>query len=110
MRDRAATVAEPCNATCRGHRKGNSQEPQCRVQGRHCGQGSRDPTDEESSSQERPAVVNEAIQRGSEAIRDLRVLIIDDVWETGITMRRVASVLIEMGASHVRALAMTRTK
>ena len=73
-------------------------------------QGSRDPTDEESASQERPAVVNEAIQRGSEAIRDLRVLIIDDVWETGITMRRVASVLLEMGASQVRALAMTRTK
>ena len=62
------------------------------------------------ASQERAAVVSKAIQRGPNQVRGLRVLIIDDVWETGSTMRRVASVLLEMGASQIRALAMTRTK
>ena len=60
--------------------------------------------------QERLALVSKAIQSGPEPVRDLRVLIIDDVWETGSTMRRVANVLSEMGASQIRALAMTRTK
>jgi predicted amidophosphoribosyltransferase len=37
-------------------------------------------------------------------------LLIDDLWETGSTLRRVAEVLGQMGATEVRALAMTRTK
>jgi predicted amidophosphoribosyltransferase len=36
--------------------------------------------------------------------------LIDDLWETGSTLRRVAEVLGQMGATEVRALAMTRTK
>ncbi len=32
------------------------------------------------------------------------------LWETGSTLRRVAEVLGQMGASEIRALAMTRTK
>jgi len=35
---------------------------------------------------------------------------VDDLWDTGSTLRRVAEVLLQMGATDVRALAMTRTK
>ena len=49
-------------------------------------------------------------QSESEPVRDLWVLIIDDVWETASTMRRVVSVPNEMEAAQIRALATTRTK
>jgi hypothetical protein len=40
----------------------------------------------------------------------LRVLLLDDVVESGTTLRRVAEVLIEAGARSVHALVVTRTK
>ena len=63
-----------------------------------------------TSPQDRRALLEEAIQAGSEGVRGLRVLLVDDLWETGSTLRRVAAVVGEMGASEIRALAMTRTR
>lgn len=59
---------------------------------------------------ERAPILSAAIQAGSEPLRGRRVLLVDDLWETGSTLRRVAEVLGQMGAVEVRALAMTRTK
>jgi competence protein ComFC len=61
-------------------------------------------------SHERAPLLSAAIQAGSDSVRSRRVLLVDDLWETGSTLRRVAEVLGQMGASEVRALAMTRTK
>ena len=60
--------------------------------------------------QDRQALLDKAIQPGSDPVRGMRVLIIDDLWDTGSTLRRVANVVRMMEASEVRALAMTRTK
>jgi competence protein ComFC len=59
---------------------------------------------------ERGPLLSTAIQAGTDAVQGRRVLLIDDLWETGSTLRRVAEVLGQMGATEVRALAMTRTK
>ena len=59
---------------------------------------------------ERGPLLSTAIQAGTDAVQGQRVLLIDDLWETGSTLRRVAEVLGQMGATEVRALAMTRTK
>ena len=59
---------------------------------------------------ERAPLLSAAIQAGSDAVQGQRILLIDDLWETGSTLRRVAEVLGQMGATEVRALAMTRTK
>ena len=59
---------------------------------------------------ERAPLLSAAIQAGTDAVEGRRVLLIDDLWETGSTLRRVADVLWQMGATEVRALAMTRTK
>ena len=59
---------------------------------------------------ERGPLLSAAIQAGTDAVRGQRILLIDDLWETGSTLRRVAEVLGQMGATEVRALAMTRTK
>jgi predicted amidophosphoribosyltransferase len=59
---------------------------------------------------ERAPLLSAAIQPGTDTVRGRRVLLIDDLWETGTTLRRVADVLGKMGASEVRALVMTRTK
>jgi predicted amidophosphoribosyltransferase len=59
---------------------------------------------------ERTPLLSAAIQAGSDSVQDRRVLLVDDLWETGSTLRRVAEVLGLMGASEIRALAMTRTK
>ena len=59
---------------------------------------------------ERAPLLAAAIQPGADVVRGRRVLLIDDVWETGSTVRRVAEVLGQMGASEIRALVMTRTK
>ena len=59
---------------------------------------------------ERAPLLSAAIQAGSDAVQGRRVLLVDDLWETGSTLRRVAEVLGEMGATEVRALAMSRTK
>ena len=59
---------------------------------------------------ERGPLLSTAILAGTDAVQGQRVLLIDDLWETGSTLRRVAEVLGQMGATEVRALAMTRTK
>ena len=59
---------------------------------------------------ERAPLLSAAIQAGTDPVQGQRILLIDDLWETGSTLRRVAEVLGQMGATEVRALAMTRTK
>ena len=59
---------------------------------------------------ERAPLLSAAIQAGSDAVQGQRILIVDDLWETGSTLRRVGEVLQQMGASEIRALAMTRTR
>ncbi len=60
---------------------------------------------------ERQKVLEEAIQKGAGNVRGKRVLLFDDLIESGATLRRVADVLLkEGGASTVHALALTRTK
>jgi competence protein ComFC len=59
---------------------------------------------------ERAPLLSAAIQAGTDAVQGRRVLLVDDLWETGSTLRRVAEVLGQMGATEVRALVMTRTK
>jgi competence protein ComFC len=59
---------------------------------------------------ERAPLLSAAIQPGADSVHGRRVLLVDDLWETGSTLRRVAEVLGQMGASEIRALAMTRTK
>jgi len=59
---------------------------------------------------ERAPLLSAAIQAGTDSVNGRRVLLVDDLWETGSTLRRVAEVLAQEGASEVRALAMTRTK
>lgn len=61
-------------------------------------------------SHERAPLLMAAIHAGSDSVQDRRVLLVDDLWETGSTLRRVAEVLAQSGASQIRALAMTRTK
>jgi predicted amidophosphoribosyltransferase len=53
--------------------------------------------------------MNEARELGGQCAR-LNKELVDDLWETGSTLRRVAEVLGQMGASEIWALAMTRTK
>jgi len=59
---------------------------------------------------ERKDILKEAIQPGETPVAGKRILIVDDLWQTGGTMRRVAEVLSAMGAADIRALAMTHTK
>ena len=59
---------------------------------------------------EREALLREAIEAGTASVTGMSVLIVDDLWETGSTMRRVAEIVMAMGAKQVRALVMTRTK
>ena len=56
---------------------------------------------------ERAPLLSAAIQAGTDAVQRRRVLLVDDLWETGRTLRRVAEVLGQIGATEVRALAMT---
>jgi competence protein ComFC len=59
---------------------------------------------------ERAPLLSAAIQAGTDAVQGRRVLLVDDLWETGSTLRRVAEVLGQMGTTEIRALTMTRTK
>lgn len=59
---------------------------------------------------ERAPLLTVAIQAGADSVQGRRVLLVDDLWETGSTLRRVAEVLRQIGASEIRALVMTRTK
>ena len=58
----------------------------------------------------RAPLLSAAIQASTDAVQGRRVLLIDDLWETGSTRRRVAEVPGQMGATEVRALGMARTK
>jgi predicted amidophosphoribosyltransferase len=53
---------------------------------------------------ERAPLLTAAIQAGTDSVHSRRVLLVDDLWETGCTLRRVAEVLSAMGASEIRAL------
>ena len=59
---------------------------------------------------EREALLAEAINTGTASAAGVSVLIVDDLWETGTTMRRVATLVSATGAKEVRVLVMTRTK
>jgi predicted amidophosphoribosyltransferase len=59
---------------------------------------------------ERGPLLSAAIQAGTDSVQNRQVLLVDDLWETGSTLRRVSEVLRQMGASEIRALVMTRTK
>jgi predicted amidophosphoribosyltransferase len=59
---------------------------------------------------ERAAIIEQAIQPGSADLAGRRVLVVDDLWQSGSTMRRVAEVIGSMEATTVLALAMTRTR
>ncbi len=61
--------------------------------------------------QDRDTLLREAIQKGPGDIAGRRVLLIDDVTESGATLRRSANVLLaDAGALSVHALVITRTK
>ena len=47
--------------------------------------------------QERARILGAAIKPGADSVAGMRVLIVDDLWQTGSTMRRVAEVLGAMG-------------
>jgi predicted amidophosphoribosyltransferase len=51
-----------------------------------------------------------ALRAGGADVRGRRILLLDDVFETGATLTRVAAILAEMGAREIRALVLTRTK
>jgi predicted amidophosphoribosyltransferase len=60
---------------------------------------------------ERQALLKDAIQLGDADVADKTVLLIDDLIESGSTLRRAAEVLLNDGsAKAVYALALTRTK
>jgi predicted amidophosphoribosyltransferase len=51
-----------------------------------------------------------AIQRGPGEVGSQRVLLLDDMIESGSTLRRAAEVVLSGGADAVYALVLTRTK
>jgi len=60
---------------------------------------------------ERQAVLKEAVQVGDADIRGKTILLVDDLIESGSTLRRAAEVLLKDGAAQaVYALVLTRTK
>lgn len=60
---------------------------------------------------ERQALLDEAIQRGADDVAGKRILVFDDLTDSGATLRRVATLLsAEGGAAGVYALALTRTR
>jgi len=60
---------------------------------------------------ERQKLLDEAIQKGSGDVKNKRILVLDDLTESGSTLCRVAEVLLkEGGASAVHVLALTRRR
>lgn len=60
---------------------------------------------------ERAKILGKAIQAGQNKVADKSILLIDDLIESGATLRRAAEVLLkDAGAKAVYALVMTRTK
>lgn len=58
----------------------------------------------------RANVLATAIVAGTQRVDGKAILLVDDLWETGATMRRVAEVVGAQGAARIFAIAMTRTK
>lgn len=60
---------------------------------------------------ERGRLLKEAIQKGKDDVSNKRILLFDDLIESGSTLRRATEVLLnECGASGVYVLVLTRTK
>jgi predicted amidophosphoribosyltransferase len=60
---------------------------------------------------ERQQVLGEAVQAGNISVKHRSVLLLDDLTESGSTLRRSAQVLLDEGqAKAVYALALTRTR
>ncbi|MFZ0818656.1 MAG: phosphoribosyltransferase family protein [Candidatus Acidiferrales bacterium] len=60
---------------------------------------------------DREKVLKEAVQSGKGDVRGKSVLLFDDLFDTGSTLRRTAEVLLQnCGAKAVYALALTRTR
>jgi competence protein ComFC len=60
---------------------------------------------------ERQRVLEEAVQAGADDVKGRSVLILDDLVESGSTLRRSAEVVLKDGkAASVYALALTRTR
>lgn len=59
---------------------------------------------------ERQRVLAEAVQAGPSEVRNRVVLLLDDLIESGATLRRAGEVLLSSGATSVYALVLTRTK
>ena len=58
---------------------------------------------------ERPETLQVAIQKGADVAGE-RILLLDDLMESGSTLRRVAEVVLSGGAAAVYALVLTRTR
>jgi len=58
----------------------------------------------------RAQILSGAIVAGTERVDGMTVLLVDDLWETGATMRRVAEVVRAQGAKALYAVALTRTR
>ena len=59
---------------------------------------------------ERQRVLTEAVHAGIIGVKDQSVLLLDDLTESGSTLRRSAQVLLESEAKAVYALVLTRTR
>ncbi len=60
---------------------------------------------------ERQRVLEESVQAGSDVVKGKTVLLLDDLVESGSTLRRAADVLLKKGgAAAVYAVALTRTR
>jgi predicted amidophosphoribosyltransferase len=60
---------------------------------------------------ERQRVLGEALQVGSDQVKGKSILLLDDLVESGSTLRRAADVLLTHGgAASVYAVALTRTR
>ena len=70
----------------------------------------RTPAMKNTAPPDRANLLAQAIERGPASVQGRHVLIVDDLWQTGATVRRVAAILIAGGAASVRVLVMTRTR
>lgn len=59
---------------------------------------------------ERQKILGEAVQAGADKAKGKTVMLIDDLVESGSTLRRAAEVLLKEGATAVYAVALTRTR
>jgi competence protein ComFC len=60
---------------------------------------------------DRPRILSDAIQIGTETVRGRSILLFDDLFESGATLRRTCDVLLQDGgAKAIYPLVLTRTK